>query len=834
MTDPSKKSMNKIIPTGYEDLIKTLNLAIVQYVMYPHGHALTQSALGAAYGSLKEALKNKKELIFGVVENRLLVEDTVLDEANPLVSKFFGNFKRLKIDSLSFCESIAKEELDSLISVMAMREDAIEGGGGVKKILSSDLTPNIKLENVRYERLSESETIVSIGEGERMVRVAEGERLVTEKSGGAEEPKEQKQSFYKTMLLYLKGEIKDVGSKVDEKKLLDELGRSPKRTVTLLLEVGKEIRNLQLVVERMGDWLMDLVRREGSSLKKDLSQTMAFFGKKLQEELLSSGKTTESLKTSEALGTIVSQYVDRIKIDMITAKFKTSKKKSPKDLEKIMRKVVKTKEERDRILPKISSRIKDSGVLSDAEFNKALKNIKEIPLEGKKVEVPEAELKRLYEIEKQARKRKASHDVFADKNETDGKTSSGISGHGRGKAIANPNEVVISRQELDNLRKEPNNAEGEITSRVGAATKHLTEHNKELSADLERQSALLHEFSSGIIVVDREDRVILMNRAAEELLGIPKEKMAGHHILDQLKDEHLLALTRKKRTSSDSSIKQVELSTPNVQTRDTIKASTAVVEDEDGKTIGMLFVLTDVTKQRELEEAKESFLSRISSYLRDPVTSIRDNLIVLLSQTAGDLNEEQKRLVLMAKDNSESLAHSINELLTASEIRKKKVKLDLVKFDVSELIEGCLEEFQKFAEKKKVYLKKELPKDILEVRADREKVALVLNNLIANGLKAVSKGGEVTIGAGPYLDEQQKKTDFILVYVEDTGSGIPASEIDKVFEEFAHTGISDGKFSGLGLGLSYAKEIIGMHKGKIWAETKWGRGSKFNLILPAK
>ncbi|MBU0759921.1 MAG: cell wall metabolism sensor histidine kinase WalK [Candidatus Omnitrophica bacterium] len=844
MTDSSPDDLKNITPAGYEDLIKALNLAVIQYTMYPHEHILAKGALETAYNSLTEALKDKKDLIFGIVENRLLVEDAVLNDAVSLIARFFDNFKKLKIDSLTFSAGITKQELSSLIAVMAMREDTIEASGGAKKLLASNATPNIKLENVRYERVGEGETVVSLEDGEKIVKVSEGERLVVEK---ADEHKVQKQPFYKTMLRYLKGEIKNLKSEVDEKKLLAELTKNPKRTVTLLLEVGREIRNLQFVVERLGDWLADLVHREGSSLKKDISQVMAIFGKRLQEELLSSGKTTESLKTSETLGTIVSQYVDRIKVDMITSKFKMSKKKSPKELERIMGKVVQSKDEMDRILPQLSTRLQGSGVLSDAEFNDAIKRVKETPLKEKKVEISEVELRRLYELEKIARGKQVrpvpakketakmpqavSEDTDPGKEKTGEKSNAPEEGK---QAIIKSDEVVVSRQELERLRHGFHGFEDEIASRVKAATKHLAERNRELSADLERQYTLLHECSSGIIVVDREDKVILMNRAAEELLGVPKEKMIGHYILDQLREEHLLALTRRKEFSSDKTIKQVEVSAVNSGTRDTIKASTAVVEDEDGKTIGMLFVLTDVIKQRELEEIKKNFLSRVSIHLLGPATSIRDNLIVLLNQTAGDLNEEQKRLVSMGRDNVEHLARTIGELLIASEIRKKELKLNLTRFDLVSLIETSITGFQRFAVEKKISIKKELPKTTLEINADREKVFMVLDSLIANGLKAASNGGEVTIGTGPYIDEQQMKTGFVLVYVADTGSGIPASEIDEIFDEFYNAGINDEKFSGLGLGLSSAKEIINMHGGKIWVETRRGKGSKFSLILPVK
>jgi PAS domain S-box-containing protein len=358
---------------------------------------------------------------------------------------------------------------------------------------------------------------------------------------------------------------------------------------------------------------------------------------------------------------------------------------------------------------------------------------------------------------------------------------------------------------------------------VKQATGEITEKARELSKDARVKDSLLRELSSGLIVVDRDEKVVMMNRAAEELLGISKEEMIGHHILEHIKSEHLLALTKRREG-------RVELSSPEDQTREVIRSSTAVVEDEDGRPIGMLFVLTDVARQRELDRVKEDFFLRLSHHLKDPLKAIQDAMILLLSRTSGEINEEQRRLLTMAKENSEELLSAFTKLLTASDARRGTLDITPSTFDLISLIEGSVDRFSGWAKDKGVIVKKALPKAIVNVTADREKITLVLDNIIANALKATGEGGEINIMADSTRDEDEKEN--VLVEVVDTGRGIPSSEIERVFDEFSQAVQREGEFSGLGMGLSIARDIISRHGGKIWIESELGKGSRVKFTLP--
>ncbi len=827
--------------TGFEEFIKAINLATIQYSLYHSGHPLIKQFADNAYAALTKILSGKHQIPFGMVEDRLLVEDKVLDLANPSIARFFTNFKKLKIDALTFFEGIPFEELNTFLNVFSMKEDSIEAKGGITILLIPEKIPHIKLEKVHYARIGDDEVIVSAEEGLKAGGTKESEGIAPSRADYLAAMKVRKETLYKVFLRFLLGEIEDLSAELDEKKLLQELERNPKRTATQLIDVGRQVNNLSSVMQKLGGWLLDLLEREGDSLRKDLSVLMAEIGKRVQEELLAIGAgSPDNLKTSEALGTIVSQYVEKLKINMIINKFNHAKKKSADALAAIVQKTFESNEERDKIMPALAQRLKQESILKDKDFDQALEKIKDMPIIEKKIEIPIAELRRLMEFEQKLKTQQARQAAV---KEVEVKPEEAVVLKEELEALRKkeeappaeteklnlkPDEVVISKKELKDLRNIAQKAEEIINIRVRDATKELLEQNKEMGQDLERANKLLHELSSGVVVVDKEEKVMLMNRAAEDLLGISKENMVGKPILEQLKDEHLLALVRR---GSGAGAANVELSSPNSNTKDAIKASTTVVEDENGKTIGMLFVLSDVTKQKELEKTKNDFVGRVSAHLKDPLVTLQDSLILLLGETAGGLSEEQKRLLLQAKESSERLQRSIDAVVSIKEA-EQGLQLNLLKFDLVSLIENSLVNFELLAKEKSLSLKKDLPRSILEVSADKEKINLVLANLLSNALKATSRNGLITVRAAPYLDEHKKPTDFVCVSVEDTGKGIPAVDMDKIFGRFAETSTKEEKFSGLGLGLNLAKEIISRHKGRIWAESSWGKGSKFSFILP--
>jgi PAS domain S-box-containing protein len=818
-----------------EDLIKSLNVAISHCSMYPPQHPLVKEVLSYLHQLYNKFLKDRDEdsLNFGMVENKLLLQKEILDDTNPLVSRFSAYFKRLGIDSLTLLPEITPEELGVLSRIMGMRQDAIEAKGGIEKLLERQACPHIKLERFRYERLGDGQTIVSTEEGQEAITVPRGQRVRAgtgqEAQARVEQKKARKESFYKIITRYLKGEVEDLSLEADEEELLKEITKNPRRSVTLIVQVGREIKNLQLAMERFGDWLVRLAAEKGASLKQDLSELLSSLGKMLQEELLGPGATQDSIQVADSLGVVVSRYSDKIKLQMIMSKYSSLKRKSPAAVEKMVCRFIKTRQEKERLLPQLTRRLRESG-LKDDKLDELLGRIEKKPFKEEQVTISRSELRRLYELEERL---KVARDQL--QRPSRGTTPALASSQARvteeKREPAPPGKSSASEDELRRLREKVASFESLLAQKIEEATAPLKRSNEEISLDLERLNTIVRRVAAGIIIVDNQDRVLSMNRAAEELLGLSREEVIGRHILENIKEEHLVALARRQSLKEDRVVSGVELSSPDERTRETLRASSAAVEDEDGKTVGMVFVLTDIAKQKELERLKESFISRVSANIRDPIVGLQDSLALVLNRTAGELNPEQQRLLEMVRENAERLDYALQELVDIAAIEAEGLKLKPTLFDARGLVQEVISGFERWAKEKNIYLKAELPAGPIQVYAHSERVASVLSNLIANAIRATGQGG-VTVTLGPQWDDQGRPSGLVLFSVEDTGRGIPSSELDKVFQPFIQLGPGAPAEGRLGLGLAIAKETIQAQGGKIWVESTWGKGSKFSFALP--
>jgi PAS domain S-box-containing protein len=348
---------------------------------------------------------------------------------------------------------------------------------------------------------------------------------------------------------------------------------------------------------------------------------------------------------------------------------------------------------------------------------------------------------------------------------------------------------------------------------------------KKLNVEKRQTEAVVRSMAEGLIVVDDKGEVLLMNPAAEKLLNVEKKNKIGKPLDKDLKQEQLMSMVSPGKSGKE---KEIVLKSNDEDTKKVLRSSSAVIESKDGKTVGMVSVLSDITKQRELEELKSKFVSNVSHELRTPLVAIQKSLSVILSSASGPLTEPQKKFLTIAERNLDRLSRLIEDVLNFSKVESGKLELKKKPSSIKRLIEDSCDSLENWAKSKFIEFEKDVPNNMPEVNIDPDRITQVLINLIGNAVKFTPQNGKIIIKAGK-LPESGK----LEVNVTDTGVGISKADLPKIFDRFQQSGERESTdISGTGLGLAIAKEIVKLHGGDIWAESEKGKGATFSFTLP--
>ena len=328
--------------------------------------------------------------------------------------------------------------------------------------------------------------------------------------------------------------------------------------------------------------------------------------------------------------------------------------------------------------------------------------------------------------------------------------------------------------------------------------------------------AILNSTPDPVLVTDASNRLILANPAASHVFGITirrGEKTAPEQVIQVKSLNELLQASSTERHSA-------EISMPDGKTY-LAMASPMIAE---GKMIGRVCILRDVTQFKEIDTLKSEFVSTVSHDLRSPLTLIRGYATML--ETAGALNDQQKNYVKMIVQGADNMARLVNNLLDLGRI-DFGVGLQVESIPVLDILERTTGALQLQAKQKQISLGVELPKDLPHaIEADQALLQQAVYNLVENALKYTPNGGEVTI-------HLQTAPAALIFAVQDSGIGIPKNDLPRLFEKF-YRGTNREALAqrGTGLGLAIVKSVAERHGGKVWVESEMGRGSTFYLQIP--
>jgi signal transduction histidine kinase len=358
---------------------------------------------------------------------------------------------------------------------------------------------------------------------------------------------------------------------------------------------------------------------------------------------------------------------------------------------------------------------------------------------------------------------------------------------------------------------------GILASSFDQMTQSLRERTRELEEEATKVRAILESIADGVIVEDKSGQIIMVNPAAERILGSLSEDFPVYPIRE------MPAIHAKGEPSSADSFEDRRFEAGGK----VVSAREAPVVTKDGVELGEVLVFRDITREVEVDRLKDEFIENVSHELRTPLTSIKGYSELLMLTARDKLDEQQRKSVSYISQRSSQLMTMISELLDMTDIAAGTLGLDLAPTSLDKLISEVMDSWRERIEEKQLTAVAQLPDDLPQVLADRDRVKRVFHNLISNAYNYTIPGGNITVTT--YTDGDKVRVD-----VEDTGVGISKPDQSRLFTRFFRAReVPHDDVRGAGLGLYMAKALIEAHGERVWLErSKLGEGSVFSFTLP--
>lgn len=381
----------------------------------------------------------------------------------------------------------------------------------------------------------------------------------------------------------------------------------------------------------------------------------------------------------------------------------------------------------------------------------------------------------------------------------------------------------------------------EMTSSLEKSYRELDESRREEQVLRRRLQVIMQSMGDGIFVVDGDMKIVLFNRAAEEISGWKSEEAIGKVYGEVLK----FVYEKDKNKINDGFIKEairkkdvVKMSNHSLLiTRDgreiPVADSAAPLKDKSGEIYGCVVVFRDVTKEREVDKAKTEFISVASHQLRTPLTAIKLFVEMLMDGRKGELNEGQMEYMSDVRDSVRRMVKLVNNLLNISRLESGKVEIEPRMVSLSGLIAEAVEKLSSLAKSYRCDMTFKKPEgDPVEAYVDPELLHQVIQNLLSNAIRYSGKGRSK---AKVEVELKERKDDY-LVSVKDNGIGISGADREKMFQKFFRADNARRRVTeGSGLGLYVSKMIVEVSGGKIWFESEGeDKGTCFYVTIPKK
>ncbi len=374
----------------------------------------------------------------------------------------------------------------------------------------------------------------------------------------------------------------------------------------------------------------------------------------------------------------------------------------------------------------------------------------------------------------------------------------------------------IAQGELDQeIRISSRDEVGELAQAFNQMSVRLKETVALITKERDRMATILSNIGDAILMVDSGSKITMMNESAERIFQISEERAQGRSFIEVVRDHELDDVLQR---CLDTGAQQTNL--VETKPRKQFLSVTATPLPNGNE---CMVRIQDLTELRRLQMVRQDFISNISHELRTPIASVK---AIAETLNEGAIEDSSVAKDFLNKINAETdrLAQMVQELSELSRLESGEAPLQKRLFHISDAVEHTVERLKPQADRAGLYIETDFVPNLPRVLADEDRIEQVLVNIIHNAIKFTPAGGKIVIST-------KRDRNNITVSVTDTGIGIPADDLPRIFERFykADKSRSGG---GTGLGLAIAKRIVEAHGGKIWAESIEGKGSTFSFTLP--
>lgn len=366
--------------------------------------------------------------------------------------------------------------------------------------------------------------------------------------------------------------------------------------------------------------------------------------------------------------------------------------------------------------------------------------------------------------------------------------------------------VPSTRDEVGQLTRAFNQMAAQVRRQIDA-----------LEGERSKLATIMQNMNDGVAIVNDEGQVELINAAAERLFRVSANDAVGQSLATVFRHHQIYDIWQRAVAHDEQQVQVIEMGTERLFVQAVATPLTGTLADTS------LLLFQDLTRLRRLETVRRDFVSNISHELRTPLASLKA-LTETLADGALDDPPVARRFVERIDTEVDALSHMVAELLELSRIESGRVPLQLKAVAPRMLMENVCERMQLQAERAGLALIVRVDDGLPDVLADVNRMGQVLVNLLHNAVKFTPSPGEITLSAEATHDE-------IVFAVRDSGVGIPADDLPRIFERFYKTDRARTR-GGTGLGLAIARHLVEAHGGRIWVHSQLNRGSTFFFTLP--